>query len=96
MSPGVHDISANTTVDAAVSVSPTPAALIDMIATRTFVIFWKSFTRFCLVHDGVFPSMRMLLILFLRHMLSTASSIGLWCPKTISFQYGCAWLPSAC
>lgn len=35
ISPGVHVISANTTVEAAVRVRPVPAALMDRMATRT-------------------------------------------------------------
>lgn len=59
ISPGVHVISPNTTVDAAVRVSPTPAALMDKMATRTESSSWKRLTRRERSDGGVLPSMRM-------------------------------------
>ena len=58
-SPGTQVSSEKTTVDAAVSVSPTPAALMDRMATWIEGSFWNDSTMDPRCCAGVLPSIRM-------------------------------------
>ena len=56
---GVQKSSAKNTVDAAVSVSAIPAAVMARIATRMSLDVWNCCTRECRSLLGVCPSIRM-------------------------------------
>ena len=86
MSPGVQESSPKITVDAAVSVSPIPAALMDSTATLAFRSVWKRSTRLCRAFVSVEPSMRMNGNFRRRSISEAASRVQVWWRRTGTFR----------